>query len=454
MKITKFTGKKIHGYLDISVKFNEELSFLTGINGSGKTSVVRGMVALLQPSLLYLVDVDFSEMKVEYNIDGKTHSITAKSSEDELTILHSNVKDSYKLSLIKRDPYESSYRYEERRVEFYKEAETIAFSHPVIKSIKSLPSPMFIGLERKVSGDLSDKNIRPRIRNRHFREVFAGSLKEGMIETREMVEDYYRTISSEQKTLANRLMRDMVLCSFHIKDDKAQDEKIKPKIPDARYVAQMKKKHVLVKQTLINIGVEEKDIDSHVSPFFRYIEVMYEQFNKYDIKAFDDIFEKLKPDQMMEFFSWTSFLPQEANINTLIKLVEKFNKKKNEAYSKVDKYLYGINAFLEHGGKKICFSEAGQIQLEVNGNVRSLTGLSSGEAHLFVMLSNLYFNRSRDETVSLIVDEPELSLHIMWQEMFVGAIQEANPDLQLIFATHSPSIILDREEACIDLSKG
>jgi predicted ATP-binding protein involved in virulence len=51
------------------------------------------------------------------------------------------------------------------------------------------------------------------------------------------------------------------------------------------------------------------------------------------------------------------------------------------------------------------------------------------------------------------VDEPELSLHIKWQELFVTAVQEASPKLQLILATHSPSIILDRVDKCVDLSK-
>ncbi len=52
----------------------------------------------------------------------------------------------------------------------------------------------------------------------------------------------------------------------------------------------------------------------------------------------------------------------------------------------------------------------------------------------------------------IIVDEPELSLHVRWQESFVDAIQKASPRLQIILATHSPSIVLDRIEKCVDLS--
>ena len=40
-----------------------------------------------------------------------------------------------------------------------------------------------------------------------------------------------------------------------------------------------------------------------------------------------------------------------------------------------------------------------------------------------------------------IVDEPEMSLHLYWQKIFVDKIQEATPNIQLIFATHAPEII-------------
>lgn len=68
------------------------------------------------------------------------------------------------------------------------------------------------------------------------------------------------------------------------------------------------------------------------------------------------------------------------------------------------------------------------------------------------MLAHLSLNPSLAGSGVFIVDEPELSLHIAWQEKFVDAIREANPKVQLILATHSPAIILDRDDACRTLS--
>jgi len=51
MKIRNFSAEKVHGYLTLHVEFFDDLTFLTGINGSGKTSVIYSIVALITPNL-------------------------------------------------------------------------------------------------------------------------------------------------------------------------------------------------------------------------------------------------------------------------------------------------------------------------------------------------------------------------------------------------------------------
>ena len=68
------------------------------------------------------------------------------------------------------------------------------------------------------------------------------------------------------------------------------------------------------------------------------------------------------------------------------------------------------------------------------------------------MLAHLSMNRRLLQDGVFIVDEPELSLHMDWQNMFVDAVQTANPKLQLILATHAPAIIGGRDSLCIPVS--
>lgn len=86
-----------------------------------------------------------------------------------------------------------------------------------------------------------------------------------------------------------------------------------------------------------------------------------------------------------------------------------------------------------------------------SGESASIYYLSSGERQLFVLITTLMFVEDRKQANILIIDEPELSLHMKWQEMFVDSLVAANRDVQLILATHSPSIIYDKDSYCVDL---
>jgi len=80
-----------------------------------------------------------------------------------------------------------------------------------------------------------------------------------------------------------------------------------------------------------------------------------------------------------------------------------------------------------------------------------LPRLSSGEQHLFIIYFTLLF-RSRPGSLVLI-DEPELSLHIHWQRKFLRNLKQIlaiNP-IDIIIATHSPDIIFDRRDLSVSL---
>lgn len=43
----------------------------------------------------------------------------------------------------------------------------------------------------------------------------------------------------------------------------------------------------------------------------------------------------------------------------------------------------------------------------------------------------------------LFMDEPEVSLHIDWQEQLINLILKLNPNVQIILTTHSPAVIMN-----------
>ncbi|QVG66540.1 AAA family ATPase [Curtobacterium flaccumfaciens pv. flaccumfaciens] len=70
-----------------------------------------------------------------------------------------------------------------------------------------------------------------------------------------------------------------------------------------------------------------------------------------------------------------------------------------------------------------------------------LTALSSGEQHEIILMFDLLFNVAPGSVV--LIDEPEISLHIGWQKKFIADVIRvaALVGFQFCVATHSPQII-------------
>lgn len=62
MKLKRFIGTRVRGYMNFDISFNESLTFLIGINGTGKTTILKLLSGLLTPSYIELSQIDFSEI--------------------------------------------------------------------------------------------------------------------------------------------------------------------------------------------------------------------------------------------------------------------------------------------------------------------------------------------------------------------------------------------------------
>ena len=88
--------------------------------------------------------------------------------------------------------------------------------------------------------------------------------------------------------------------------------------------------------------------------------------------------------------------------------------------------------------KDIEFSDR-EISVRFGGEQIPLTTLSSGEKQLLRILVEVV----NAGPGVVIIDEPELSMHIDWQRSLVQGLRTINPDAQIIVATHSPEIMAE-----------
>jgi ABC-type transport system involved in cytochrome c biogenesis ATPase subunit len=72
--------------------------------------------------------------------------------------------------------------------------------------------------------------------------------------------------------------------------------------------------------------------------------------------------------------------------------------------------------------------------------------LSSGEQHILVLAHRVLFQAG--EGTLVLIDEPELSLHVLWQDTFVDDMDLMGKEsgLSFLFATHSPTLVAGRDD--------
>jgi ABC-type transport system involved in cytochrome c biogenesis ATPase subunit len=77
--------------------------------------------------------------------------------------------------------------------------------------------------------------------------------------------------------------------------------------------------------------------------------------------------------------------------------------------------------------------------------------LSSGEQHLLVLLYELLFTVKPNSLI--MIDEPEISLHVAWQLEFLNDIQKITSltGIDVLLATHAPGIINERLKWAVGL---
>lgn len=77
MIIKGFEAKGVFGYLDFNIEFNDDKNFLVGGNGSGKTTALKLINALITPSFRELLSTSFEYCSLSLNFNGEDTYIYA-----------------------------------------------------------------------------------------------------------------------------------------------------------------------------------------------------------------------------------------------------------------------------------------------------------------------------------------------------------------------------------------
>jgi ABC-type cobalamin/Fe3+-siderophores transport system ATPase subunit len=122
------------------------------------------------------------------------------------------------------------------------------------------------------------------------------------------------------------------------------------------------------------------------------------------------------------------------DIEQIRQVNQRLDAKKNLFLDMIDELFGATQKRIDRDNNGISFIKRGKTKLGYHD-------LSSGEKQMLMILLTALVQNNKPTV--MIMDEPELSLHTDWQEKLIDYIRQLNENVQIIIATHSPSIVIN-----------
>ncbi len=92
MKIVSLFASNVYGYIDLNISFNDDITFLIGGNGSGKTTVLRLLQAVITPNIKDIITIPFEKVRLILEEDSQKIEIFASKNERSVDLSISGTK--------------------------------------------------------------------------------------------------------------------------------------------------------------------------------------------------------------------------------------------------------------------------------------------------------------------------------------------------------------------------
>ncbi len=285
---------------------------------------------------------------------------------------------------------------------------------------------------------MSNNEIYYRRRTSSPKRRVQGTLGEALINTEMLIQETYRRIRDFEEHQGFYLRDQILKSSFKFTEFNL--ESFDNSNMNWRERQNIIKRKEEIKEAIHKIGKVDDSLIKEMDSFFNKITMLFEELKESDGKGFN--------------ISWLVNKAQIDRVADILDVIDSSNSRVSKLYSPIISFQNIVNDFLSESNKRIEINTVGRVEVVRPDGTRCLIdSLSSGERQLIIMTANVLFNKKMGRSSIIIIDEPELSLHMRWQEMFSEKILSISPRTQFIMATHSPEIVGNLEEKGIRVGR-
>jgi len=419
--INKVVISGFWGDRDIEFDFYDDVNFLIGINGSGKTTVINLVVAALKADFSTLDRIEFDKITV--------------------TLKESNGRKKPEVSVLKKEIAGSPFRAIEYSIKNSASEKANVYSLDDFEermTYRDIPRHMLSREMRRMYGSSIVEHL-----NKLSQVSWLSVHRASPADERER-KPFESTVDRKLDELSNRLVR-------YFSTLGRQGSGLLEKFQETIFLSMLvgKNPRALFNQNT-NLDLEgEKEA----------LNAIFSQFNldskKYTARV-DNHFSTLQKatEKVVDGSSLSNFDVAAIVLNDRIDhIIEDWKvciEKREEIFKPRETFLDIINSLVQR--KTFNINDQNEVNITTqSGKNLPLKLLSSGEKQLLIILGEALLQEN--EPCIYIADEPELSLHVKWQESLVGNLLALNPKAQIIFATHSPDVVSRYGNKVFDMEK-
>lgn len=414
----------IRGFWDdynLQFNFYEDVNFLIGINGSGKTTVINLIVAALKADFSILDRIEFSSITISLKESQgkKKPEVMVLKKEIEGSPFRSieyRIKNSAseKPEIYSLDDYEERLMYRELpRHRMHKEIQLI-YGDSIVEHLNQLSKVSWLSVHRSSST------------NERERKSFESTVDRKLNELSNRLVRYFSTLGRQGSGLLEKFQETIFLSMLTGKNPRG----------------------LFSEKRELDLDEEKETLNAIFSQFNLDKKTYTHRVNNH-FSTLKKAIEKLSESQGLGNLDVAAIILND-RIDHIIDDWKILVKKRDDIFQPRETFLKIINSLMQR--KRFSINDQNELNIITqSGKDLPIKLLSSGEKQLLIVLGEALLQESR--SCIYIADEPELSLHVNWQESLVDNLLALNPKAQIIFATHSPDIVSRFGNKVFDMEK-
>ncbi len=454
MRIQEISVTKLFGHFDYRIPLKDEsIAILHGPNGCGKTTILRLLKAVTEIDILTLRRTPFESLKITF-FDTVSLLVTrtpkGASSSEKSEGRKTRPSITFKYS-----------KHGTSKPEYCPDRSANEYTRYLGYLEQRVPGLMRVGQDEWINRE-SGENCNQEDLVETYAELLPVSMRVGIHHvTHEKSPEWLKDIAealSPHLILTQRLLR-------ITKNDPRFESEGRNRMSDVVDIYSNEVKEVISRKLTESVAIaqsRDRTFPARLLQELPHIPISEEELRK----KFNEIEDKRKllisagmlgEEEAMSLLERKLEITEMKVLELYLKDVEQKLEVFDDLQRRIQAFMEIINFKLNPKGKSINISrENGFIFQASYGEQNRLApkDLSSGEQHQIVLFYELLF-KTKDGAL-ILIDEPEISLHVSWQRVFLSDLERVVKLTQqnIVMATHSPQIINNRWDLAVALDGG